>query len=335
MRAADGNDCDVTAACTMLFVSMGAARKVRRAVPKKKTTMFKTSFQIARVWGIPIKVHVSLIVVLLLMAGSVYHLGGWAAFFLALAVGVGVFTSVALHELGHSFVAIRKGCRVREITLLFIGGAAMMERIPSRPRDEFQMAIAGPLVSLVLGLALTFGATRIAAIGAMNIARVVYTVGRLNFILAFFNLIPAFPMDGGRVLRSFLSPRMGRLRATFIASRLGRIIAVILGLFTLLSPDTNWFLVAIAFFIYVAAGNEYRLVQMQEARKQQRAAGWWGMGYGYGTPPPPPSGAEPWDQPDDEHVRISPPPYADGPGEETEIEVEDDRGPFTPFIRKR
>jgi len=154
--------------------------------------------------------------------------------------------------------------------------------------------------------------------GIHDIGLILFYVGWMNLFLVGFNLLPSFPMDGGRVLRALLTPKLGRLRATFIASRLGKIMAILFGVFGFLS--SHWILVAIAFFIFIAAGNEYRLVQLQEAAKQQ--------GFGFGS-------WEPWEEnnPDDK-VSISPPPYEDGPDRQTDIHSSDDDNPFTGIFRR-
>jgi len=257
--------------------------------------MFRTSYKIGKLLGIPIRLDISLLVVLYLLIRDFGPVTG-------LLLETGLLLSIVLHELGHSAVAMRKGCRVREINLTCLGGAAVMERIPTRPLDEFLMAIAGPMVSLVLGVALVFGGPYLPlpAYGQ----GIVHIIGRVNFMLLGFNLLPSFPMDGGRVLRAFLTPKFGRLRATAIAARLGRIMAVLFGIYAFVGfQNTNWFLVLIAFFIYVAAGNEYRQVQMQEAMKQ---GGYW---FFNGT-----GGQEPEDR-----VEVSPPPYRRGRDTETDL----------------
>jgi Zn-dependent protease len=254
-----------------------------------------------------------------------------------LLLGAILFLSIALHELGHSFVAIRKGCRVREITLTFIGGAAQMEDIPRRPMDEFLMAIAGPAVSVVLGCAGLFGARSLSLHGHPVFRDLSEVVATINFMLAGFNLVPAFPMDGGRVLRALLSPRMGRLKATRVASRLGRAIAVLFVVAGALAvvvkpvarllgfsvpPIPNLFLiVVIGFFIYSAAGKEYQLVQIQENLEREGFKAW--------PPPPnpPPLPDEPEPRSGDDQVSISPPPYRKGPDSKAPIRPED-QNPF-------
>ncbi len=284
--------------------------------------MFNTAFKVAKVWGIPIKLHVSLIALLIYIVVMVLASGGGLPEIILLLCILEplILLSIALHELGHSFVAIRKKCRVREITLLCIGGVAQMEQIPQRPRDEFQMAIAGPAVSLTIGLALFFGGNYIRT-ASSNVwidifGTTLYWVGQANFFLTGFNLLPAFPMDGGRVLRALLTPKLGRLRATFVAARMGRIVAVLFGLvgwFGLKGlryfPPDNWPLIIIAFFIFAAAGNEYRAERIKEARRRQASGGGWDPFAAAWGPPPDP----------EDQVVISPPPYSREPDQRAEV----------------
>ena len=181
------------------------------------------------------------------------------------------FESVALHELGHSYVALRKGCRVRQITLMCIGGAAQMEQIPRRPRDEFLMAIAGPAVSLLIGaIALPGGLYLIVTTTGVwrYLSSFLFAVGVMNLGWVVFNLLPAFPMDGGRILRAMLTPKLGRLRATSVAARLGKLIAIAFGILGF-AYYGYFMLVVIAFFVYAAADNELKLVQLQETARQR------------------------------------------------------------------
>ncbi len=279
--------------------------------------MFRVSLQVARVWGIPIKLHITLLIVVYL-AISVF---GWVG---GLVFEALFATCIALHELGHSIVAIRKGCRVREITLLILGGVAQMESIPTRPLDEFLMALAGPAVSLLVGAGLLAFARfvdipHIALKSPWELRSLIAFLGGANILLAVFNLLPAFPMDGGRVLRALLSSRIGRLRATLIASRVGQIVAVGFGLVGYFGVPGyvrpyNWLLVAVAFFIYTAAGNEYRAERIKSMLRAQ----------GYACT----SDEEPSTEPAGENeVVISPPPYEKGPASRTEIRPER-RNPF-------
>jgi Zn-dependent protease len=292
--------------------------------------MLGASYKIMTVWGIPIKIHISLIVLLVILAFAAERAGGTMAILEVLRLPVMVFICIALHELGHSFVAIRKGCRVREITLLFIGGAAQMEDIPRRPLDEIQMAIAGPLVSVFLFAALWFGGSflplerfrftfplwqQIHIIG-----NYVQFIGVVNLSLALFNLLPSFPMDGGRVFRAALATRLGRLRATYVAVMTGRAMAVAFGVSAIFF-SANWFLLVIAFFIFTAAGNEYRMVKMQEEAKQRGGFNLWPPIYD--EPPPLPR-----DDRSGNQVIISPPPYEKGPTRKTAIHSTDEDDPF-------
>lgn len=256
--------------------------------------MLGGSYKIARVYGIPIKVHLTLLLVLPIMALDFGRALGPGQFLWGVLAAVGLFTSIALHELGHSIVAIRKGCRVREILLLPIGGVAQLESMPRRPRDEFHVAIAGPAVSLALAAIGRFGGAFLAASRLYAPARVLLVLGSINFMLVLFNLLPSFPMDGGRVFRAWLTPKLGRLAATAVAAKVGRFMAILFGMWGLFT--WNIFLILIAVFIYQAAGAEYRMVRMQEAAR---------------TPPmwPPWAGQQQPMQYDEDEVTVSPPPY--------------------------
>ena len=254
------------------------------------------------VWGIPIKVHISLLLMLLFFVSDPGFgvLGG-------LLIALGLAASIVMHELGHSLVAIRKGCRVREITLMFLGGAARMERIPTKPRDELLMALAGPAVSLLIAILAVFLGSRLPLPPLRRYpVNFLQALGVINFGLMCFNLLPAFPMDGGRVLRALLTGKLGRLKATFLAARLGRILAIAGGILGLLWTPTQWLLVGIAFFVYISAGHEYRMVEAQEQMRGAAPSG--------GEPVPPPrDGGE-------DRVVIGPPPYAKGRDTETRVQ---------------
>jgi stage IV sporulation protein FB len=268
------------------------------------------STHIATVFGIPIKVHISLWIILPLLAlfGPFARMGSGMVWGLAFAVIF--FACIALHELGHSFVAIQKGCRVRQILLTPIGGIAMMDSMPDDPKDEILVAAAGPAVSLLLafffGFASMFlmvGASRVANPAIILLSSLAFT----NFWLAMFNLIPSFPMDGGRIFRAWMVPKVGKLEATRRAAKIGRILAVAFGIVGLFSGSVV--LVLIAVFIFFAAGAEYRAVQFQEsfmknifnAGAQPRPA----------SPPPPRTHrAAPRTPQSDAPFSATPPPYA-------------------------
>ena len=244
--------------------------------------MFQNGFEIGRVFGVPIRLDWSLIILALyfaLFSGSLV-VGVVTSFLLML--------SVALHELGHTYTALKFGCRVHDITLMLIGGRASLLDMPREPWKEFVLAASGPLVSAVLWL----GARRLAPLagGSPVLVSILLYMALVNKMLLLFNLLPAFPMDGGRMFRALLARRMGRLRATFIASRVGRVAAVLFGIAGIFRFDIFLFLIAV--FIYQTAGMEYRMVQAE--------AGIGGGFFGDDRPPP------------DDQVYISPPPYRQG-----------------------
>jgi Zn-dependent protease len=255
-----------------------------------------SSYQIGRVFGIPIRVHVTLLILLPLMALDISQDLGGRSFLWGIAAAVGLFACVALHELGHSLVALRKGCRAREILLLPIGGIAQMDRMPEKPRDEFQVAIAGPAVSLALGFLGLFLRDLLAGAQMVKPALVAHMLGRVNIMLAVFNLLPSFPMDGGRVFRAWLTPHLGRVLATGIAAKTGRFLAIAFGVYGFFT--FNIFLIVIALFIYQAAGAEYRMVRIQEAARQTVYPSWG-----------PAEKAWPYEEGE---VEVSPPPYRRG-----------------------
>jgi Zn-dependent protease len=257
--------------------------------------MLGGAFQIAKLRGIPIRVHMTLLILLPYIGVKLAQAVGSDSLLWGLLAAVGLFASVALHELGHAFVAGAKGYPVRDILLLPIGGMAQLARMPERPRDEFQVASAGPLVSFALYAALTALASGSVTARLPPLALLLELLGDLNLGLFLFNLLPAFPMDGGRILRAWLTPRKGRLAATHVAARAGKVMALLFGLLGLFHG--NFILVLIAFFIYFAAGAEYRAVLMQEMSRQ-----------------PPPFWPWPWNQPpapppDEDDVVVSPPPF--------------------------
>lgn len=264
--------------------------------------MLGSSFQIAKIRGIPIRVHITLVIVLPIIGADLGAEFTSAAWLWGLLAAVGLFASVALHELGHSFVSIAKGYPVRDILLLPIGGIAQLARMPERPRDEFHVAIAGPLVSLLLFVvffALMFWAS---VWSQKSLALLFNLLGSLNLGLFIFNLLPSFPMDGGRIFRAWLTPRKGRLAATRIAARLGKIMAVIFGVLGFYHG--NYLLVAVAIFIYLAANAEYRMVWLQEMSRQPPPI--WPWLWNQPPPPPPPTTSG------HDDVVVSPPPWQRG-----------------------
>ncbi|MBP5320092.1 MAG: M50 family metallopeptidase [Kiritimatiellae bacterium] len=275
--------------------------------------MFKSSYQLCTVFGIPIKLDSSLIllaIILIINEGNP---------FIGLGSGIALLLSIALHELGHSLVAMAFGCKVRDITLLIIGGQATLLSLPKKPWQEFLVAFAGPLVSLLLALLNLFVLAPALVRSSPNFALFLYNyLGILNAGLFLFNLLPAFPMDGGRILRAFLQQFfMGRVKATWVASRIGKFIAILMAVSVLWSILTRkwtaWYFtrLLIAWFIYQAAEQEYRLVLYEEGR-QTGPRNPFDRIFRSGTPDEPPI--------DDGKAVISPPPY-DRWGGKTRVDV--------------
>ncbi|HXK79645.1 MAG TPA: site-2 protease family protein, partial [Kiritimatiellia bacterium] len=191
------------------------------------------------------------------------------------AIGaVGLFGSVVLHEVGHSLVARAKGAHILEILLLPIGGMARLSQMPRRPMDEIQTALAGPAVSLALGGLGWFGAPWVYPFNPL-LAVMIDALGRINFMLVLFNLIPSFPMDGGRVFRAALVPRLGRLAATQLAAKVGRAFAWLFAIWAIWplfhGGSIRITLLLIAYFIHQAATAEARVAEMEAWADHQRA----------------------------------------------------------------
>ena len=239
------------------------------------------SLQIGTLAGIPVKLHWSFLLVIPLFAwiiGSQIELTteliavlfgvpidmtlivmGFNPYILGTIVALGLFVGVFVHEMAHSLIAKAKGIEIHSITLLILGGISQMEETMPDPRIELPMALAGPLMSLAVGLVcgVLVYVFEVAIPDPAVVGVLVFVFGYLsllNILLFGFNLLPAFPMDGGRVLRAWLARRMSLSRATKIAADIGKIFAVLFGIvgFLLLNP----ILILIAFFIYIGASQE-------------------------------------------------------------------------------
>jgi Zn-dependent protease/CBS domain-containing protein len=231
-----------------------------------------SSFKIGRVFGIDVKVHWTFLLLLAFFAFLGYQgSGSLLGALVATAVVVALFFCVLLHEFGHSLVAQKLGIEVPDITLLPIGGLARLKTLPDKPVDEVKIAVAGPLVNVVLapiffGVAVLLGANLQAPAdvlqGRASVGEVFAYLGLINVVLAVFNLIPAFPMDGGRVLRGLLATRFGPVRATDISSAIGQFFAFAFFLVGLLSG--NFVLLLIAVFIFFGASGEAQMVRQRE-----------------------------------------------------------------------
>ena len=276
-------------------------------------------FYLGQIFGIPIRADLSVLILAgYILVQFIDHLA------LGLLYVAGFLFSIVWHELAHSLTAMAFGGKVRQITLQLMGGCAWLSEIPRKAWQEWIMAAAGPLSSFLLGgilLALQF------FIPVHLVREALAMLGVINIVLGFFNLLPAFPMDGGRILRATLQSSMSKVRATWIASRIGRAIAVIFIITGILNwlhveipmVSTNWLFfqylqiflfhgsfikIFIGISIFQSAEMEYRMVLAQEAHDRQNR----GFGGGFNpfrgnpfSPPPPP--------PDDDSAFISPPPY--------------------------
>ena len=226
------------------------------------------SLNIGRVAGTVVRVHLTFLLFLAWIFAASYASGGAATAWDSVTFMVLLFLCVLLHEFGHIFTARAFGVPTPYVTLLPIGGVAQLERIPEEPRQEFLIAIAGPLVNVVITAALVLLAgahllTSAAAVDNMQIP-LIDRLAAVNLFLALFNLIPAFPMDGGRVLRALLASRFGYVRATEIAAAIGQFVAFALGFIGLL---VNPILIFIAIFVYLAATSEAHMVALRAASR--------------------------------------------------------------------
>ena len=229
-------------------------------------------FKIGRFSSIDVKVHWTFFLLLAFFAFIGYQASGSPLGALAAtAMIVALFLCVLLHEFGHSLVAQRLGIEIHSITLLPIGGVSNLESLPEKPADEVKISAVGPLVSVVLallffGVGLLFGAVpRVPTdlfSGFGSVGQFFFNLGFLNILLAVFNLLPAFPLDGGRILRGLLTTRLGVVRATDISSTIGQVFAAAFFLIGLLSGDILLALVAV--FIFFGASGESKMVKQRE-----------------------------------------------------------------------
>ena len=243
--------------------------------------MFK-SFRIGSLFGIPIKLDVTFLLILPIFA---YIIGiqieplveilnaglgagidteavttGYQPWVLGFIAAVGLFVGVVLHELGHSLTAQRYGFPIDSITLWLLGGIAALSEMPENWRQEFVIAIMGPIVSVAVGV-VSYGLFLATPAGWDGTLFVLSYLAILNIALAGFNMLPAFPMDGGRVLRALLARNQPYAQATQQAATIGKGFAFLLGLLGLLA--FNIILIAVAFFIYIAASSEAQQVVMK------------------------------------------------------------------------
>jgi len=239
----------------------------------------KSSLKLGVVGGIKVQVHWTFFLLIVWIVFAGLSSGGNLA---SITWNVGfilvLFACVVLHELGHSLTAKRFGIETRQITLLPIGGVASLESMPEDPREEFLVAVAGPAVNILIATLLymvfpmeTFlnqEAEALAeSLSTINAANFIFYLFSANVMLVLFNMLPAFPMDGGRVLRALLSMKMDRVRATHIAARLGQLVAF---LFFFIGLLYNPILILIAIFVYFGAHTENIMVQQLTLLKDHR-----------------------------------------------------------------
>lgn len=226
----------------------------------------KWKLKLGRFAGIDVFLHVTFFLMILWIGVSYWIQDkSLVAVFSGVGFILALFASVVLHEYGHALTARRYGIPTRDITLYPIGGVASLERIPEKPRQELWVALAGPAVNVVIAAVLYLvlvltntlePITNISLAGGPFIERLMAT----NLVLVGFNLIPAFPMDGGRVLRALLALRLDYTNATRISASIGQGLAFLFGFIGLFS---NPFLVFIAFFVYIGAQSEAQMVLMK------------------------------------------------------------------------
>jgi Zn-dependent protease/CBS domain-containing protein len=215
----------------------------------------KYSFKIGSAWGIPIELHLTFI----LLIAAVFILSIPTQQFYTFTIVLFLFVFVVFHELAHSIIARHYGIKVRKIILYPIGGVSEIEEIPDNPSQEWRMAVAGPLTSLLLGVAL-LGVSLIISTQTFTLATLTTFTGNfltdlatLNILLGAFNLIPAFPMDGGRVFRALLAERLKYSDATRYAVYLGKVFGIAM---VLIGFIYNFFLILVGIFVYIGASEE-------------------------------------------------------------------------------
>ncbi|WP_170475440.1 site-2 protease family protein [Ruegeria arenilitoris] len=228
------------------------------------------SFPLGRLFGSELRVHATFFLLLAWIGFAAYSEGGWPAAINNLIFVVALFACVVAHEFGHALMARRYGIRTPDITLLPIGGLARLERMPENPIQEVWVALAGPAVNVVIwAILMVLGSgTQVDTLAQLDSGHG-NLLGRLafvNLLLAAFNMIPAFPMDGGRVFRALLCLKMDRVKATHIAAVSGQMVAVGLGFLGLTTG--NPILVLIAVFVFIAANAESQDVALRAVTRK-------------------------------------------------------------------
>lgn len=230
----------------------------------------KSSLKIGSVMGIPIRLHITFLLILPMFA-YVFAINPQPFGFegveppitkysLSVLTAILLFASIILHELAHSYMAMRYGVKIESITLFLFGGVSAMEEIPRKPGQEAKMASAGPLTSLIIGFVCLYMYGKLISpsptLSQNPVYLTIWILGVMNLVLGIFNLLPAFPMDGGRVLRSFYARRMSYVKATQSAATVGKFFAILMAIFGIVVG--NFWFPLIALFIYVGASEEER-----------------------------------------------------------------------------
>jgi len=237
-----------------------------RQNPKQRV---RWSLKVASIAGIDVRIHLTFLLFLAWIWLSYYRVAGLAGAVHGVLFILALFVCVLLHEFGHAFAARGFGITTPDITLLPIGGVARLSRIPDKPWQEFAVAIAGPLVNVVIAAALIFAVHASATLEQLEYletprVELLSKLATVNIMLVLFNLIPAFPMDGGRILRALLAMTMPYARATQIAAWIGQGLAIVLGLLGLFGSPM---LIFIAFFIFAGAQQEAAIAKHRESQR--------------------------------------------------------------------
>lgn len=237
----------------------------------------KWSFRIARVAGIEVRIHVTFLLILGVFALLFANEGGLEAAVFGTLFFLALFFCVVLHEFGHAFAARAYGIRTPDITLYPIGGVARLERMPTSPWHELVIALAGPAVNVVIAAILWVSVARGYSIKDLLAPHMDGSFWsallRINIVLVVFNMIPAFPMDGGRVVRALLATRLPYATATLIAARIGQVIAA----FFVVASFTDWefaspMLIVIGMFVFMGAQQELNFARLRQSAQSVRVA---------------------------------------------------------------
>ena len=227
----------------------------------------KYSLKIFTVFGIPVELHISfLFLMIIIYVIAILNLLPYVNLLTAVLITL-IFVTVVIHELSHCYIAKRYDIKIERIVLLPIGGISEMEEIPKDPSKELRIALAGPVSNLIIGgfcyllliLSINFVSTMIQ--GAL------YYFVVVNLLLGFFNLLPAFPMDGGRILRAFLAERMSFIRATKLSASIGKQFAIVMAIIGIFF---NFLLILVAVYVYLGAEAEYRTVLLSTLLEDDR-----------------------------------------------------------------